>query len=183
MTITDKPISHYLAPALLAGGVALAASNWYLQPERAAAWVAAVVLLACMAVALVVSTGRPTGEAIRRAVVFAGWLLVISLGATLVGGLDAMSRRATHVVLGAFFVATGNAMPKTLTPLSALRCDPAKVQAFQRFVGWTWVLTGVAYSLAWLVLPLDVAKPVSVAFLGAGMLLVATRIAHLRWAR
>ena len=31
---------------------------------------------------------------------------------------------------------TGNAIPKTLTPLAALRCDPARVQAFNRFGDW-----------------------------------------------
>jgi len=38
-------------------------------------------------------------------------------------------------------------MPKALTPLSAAQCsgDPMKAQAFQRFVGWTWVLTGLRH--------------------------------------
>jgi len=39
-------------------------------------------------------------------------------------------------------------MPKTLTPLSAMQCDVASVQAFQRLVGWTWVLTGLAFAIA-----------------------------------
>jgi hypothetical protein len=35
----------------------------------------------------------------------------------------------------------------------------------QRFAGWTFVLTGLAFAAAWLVLPPDVAEPVSVAFI------------------
>ena len=59
------------------------------------------------------------------------------------------------VILGAFIVATGNALPKTLTPLSVLRCDPApaRAQALHRFAGWAWVLTSPALSVAWLALP------------------------------
>ncbi len=191
--MASKPISYYLAPALLVLSIALAAGNWYLQPERAMAWGTAVLLLGGMSVAFLLVSRRSSdegalrhaGDAIRSAIVFAGLIMAISLAAklaTTLGVVDDpdLSRRTTMVMLAAFFVFTGNALPKTLTPLSALQCNGAKTQAFQRFAGWTWVLTGLAFAIAWLVLPLDLAKPVSAVILTSGMLLVMAQILRLR---
>jgi hypothetical protein len=52
----------------------------------------------------------------------------------------------------------GNVMPKHLPPLSSMRCDGARQQAFQRLAGWTWVLCGVASALGWLALSIDAAE-------------------------
>jgi hypothetical protein len=173
----------------------LAAGNWYLRPEGAAAWLAAFLLLGCMALAFLFAPGRSkneaarhAGDSIRSGVVFAGLIMVFSLAvklATTLGAFDDvdLARRATMAIIGALFVFTGNAMPKTLTPLSALQCDPAKVQAFQRFAGWTWVLTGLAFAIVWIVLPVGLAKPVSLLLLMGGMLIVASQIIRLRWKR
>ena len=190
--MTSKPISYYLAPALLALSIALAAGNWYLRPERAMAWGTAVLVLGGMSLALLFVSRRSTdegalrdaGDAIRRAIVFSGLIIGFSLAAKLATALGAfdgpdVSRRVTMVMMGAFFVFTGNALPKTLTPLSALQCSGAKNQAFQRFAGWTWVLTGLAFAIAWLVLPLDLAKPVSTAILMSGMFLVLAQVLRL----
>ena len=119
---------------------------------------------------------------------FSGLILVISLGMKLALVLGAvkdadLSRRATMVILGVFFAFTGNGMPRTLTPLAVMRCDPARVQAFQRFAGWTWVLTGLAFAGVWLLLPLGLAKPVSVIVLMSGMLAIAAQLARLRTTR
>jgi hypothetical protein len=187
--------SALAAPALLALSIALTAGNWYIQPDRAWAWGSAAFLIGCMAVALLLAprtssdaARRAAGDSIRSAVVFAGLVLVISLGMKLATALGAigdndLSRRATMVILGAFFVVTGNRMPKTLTPLVALQCDPARLQAFQRLAGWTWVLTGLAFAIVWLLLPLDLAKPVSVVVLMAGMLVTASQLVRLRTSR
>ena len=195
MTMTAKPISHFLAPALLVLSTVLAAANWFLQPARAGAWAATLAFLGCMAVAFVFAhrrsgneAQRRAGDAIRHAVVFAGLMLAIPLSMRLGTALGVLhdadlSRRTTMVLMGAFIAFTGNAMPKTLTPLSALQCDAAKVQAFQRFAGWTWVLTGVAYAIIWLVMPLGLAKPVSVVLLMTGMLAVAVQLLRLRRTR
>jgi hypothetical protein len=192
MIMGSKPMSAVVAHALLALTVLLTAPNWYFQPERRAAWVAALVFVGAMALALRVARRRQRdgaagyGETIRG-VVFGALILIVSLVMRLIvqlGGLDDpdVTRRATMVFTGAFFVFSGNAMPKRLAPLSG-QCDGARTQAFQRFVGWTWVLMGGAFSLAWLVLPVDVAKPVSVAMIMAGVAAVATQMARLRWAR
>jgi hypothetical protein len=195
MTMTAKPISHYLAPALLVLSTLLVAANWVLQPARAGAWVATLAFLVCMLVAFLFALRRQenearrrAGDAIRHAVVFAGLMLAVTLSARLAATLgvvhDAdLSRRMTMVFMGAFIAFTGNAMPKTLTPLSALQCDGARVQAFQRFAGWTWVLTGLGFAIAYLVLPLDLAKPISLVLLMTGMLLIAVQLLRLRRTR
>jgi Flp pilus assembly protein TadB len=63
-----------------------------------------------------------------------------------------------------------------LTPLSTMACDGARTQAFQRFSGWTWFMAGLTFAMVWLVMPLDVAKPLSIVVIVAGMLLVATQL-------
>ena len=81
---------------------------------------------------------------------------------------------------GLFFVMTGNAVPRTLTPLSAGQCaDPARAQAFQRFMGWTWVLTGLSFAAAWPILPLDLAERVALTCLFAGMVIMVTALVRL----
>jgi hypothetical protein len=197
MTMATRPISHYLAPALLVTGALLAAANWYLQPARATAWGSALLVMCCMALIYVFArrfSGRDAARrsatgAITNAVVLGGLIMVISLVAKLAASLGAVAgdsdlgRRMAMVITGIVLVFMGNAMPKTLTPLSALRCDGARAQAFQRLAGWTWVLTGVAYAAAWMVLPIDVAKPVSVVIVLCAMLVNVTWLIRLRWTR
>src|SRR5262245_50216479 len=128
---------------------------------------------------------RPHGNPVRRALAFAGMMLACSLLARFAPRLGlfvdiATTKRFSMAMLGVFLVITGNALPKMLTPLSDLRCDPAKVQAFQRFSGWMWVLTGLAFSGIWLLSPLDVAYPLSMLVLLGGMLINAVRLVRLR---
>jgi hypothetical protein len=196
MTMRARPISDYVAPLLLVVSTALAAGNWYVQPARAAFWASTLLLIACMMLAFLViprlqqdETARNrAGHSIRSAVVFAGLILAITLGVKLAGAMGAIenadfSRRATMVIMGAFFMFTGNAIPKTLTPLSALQCNAARVQAFQRFAGWMWVLTGLAFALVWVLLPLDLAKPVSTILLVTGILTIVSQMVRLRRTR
>jgi hypothetical protein len=190
--MNTRPISYFLAPALLVLIAVLTAVNWYLRPERVSNVAPVLLLLAIMTVAFFLSLRRTreevrrrAAEEIRRAIMFAGLIVVIPLSANLAAALGVisdvdLSKRVTMAIVGAFFVFTGNALPKTLTPISALQCDVAKVQAFQRLTGWTWVLMGLAYAIVWLVLPLNLAKPVSMALLLSGMLVVATQIIRLR---
>ena len=90
-----------------------------------------------------------------------------------------LPRRAMMAVIGAFLVSTGNAIPKTLTPMSALR-DADRVQAFQRFAGWTWVLTGLALAMSWLVLPVNLAESMTFLLVPGGVLLIGAQLVRLR---
>lgn len=198
--MTAHPIRNTLPPALLACAAALAAGNWYLDPARAAAWGAALVVLAVMAAALALSprpaTGRTldgssssrAGEKVRTSVLFGALILALPLAAKLeaaIGWPDRIdwAHRLTMVAVGMFFVVAGNALPKTLTPLSATQCDAATVQAIQRLSGWTWVLTGLGFAVCWLVLPAAVAEPVSVSLIAAAILVIVTQSARLRRTR
>lgn len=188
---TSRPVSYYLAPALLLVSALLAAGNWSLQPERSSSWIAALITLAVMALALWLATRRAPSAAarsaadyIRHGVVFAALILAVSLSlrlASAVGLSDDrdLRQRLTMVILGAFFVFTGNLMPKMLTPLSTLRCDGARTSALQRLMGWTWVLTGLGFMVPWLVLPPDTARPISVAIILGGALTVTARVIRL----
>ena len=101
---------------------------------------------------------RRTGDSIRRGLVFAGLMIVVSLAAKYVttrGGVHSadLSLRLVMAIAGVFLMSTGNMIPKTLRPLSAMRCDATKAQSFRRLAGWTWVLAGLAVAISWLALP------------------------------
>jgi hypothetical protein len=87
-----------------------------------------------------------------------------------------LPKRLTMAIFGAFVAFSGNAMPKMLTPLASMRCDPGKVQEMQRFAGLTWVITGLAYALAFLLLPWSMAEPIAVLVLMFGTVAVAARV-------
>ena len=130
------------------------------------------------------SSNRNRNE-LRVAIGFAGSIVGIALLSRLAASLGwghaaELSSRASMAVMGAFFVLTGNAVPKTLTPLAAMKRDPARVQAFRRVAGWAWVLTGVAYSLAWFALPTRLAVNATFLIVPAGMLVVALSWLRLR---
>lgn len=177
----------YAAPAVIVLSALLVAGNWYLQPGRAGAWIVTGAVLAVMTGALRVRRrdGAPQrdGDAdIRRGVVFAGVMLALSLGGTLAGaagliGRDELPRRTLMAMSGVLLAYFGNGMPKTLTPLSSLQCDPRVAQAFRRFAGWVWVLAGLAVAVEWIFVPLDVATSVSIpTLLAAVTVTIAWRV-------
>ena len=177
-----------MTPALLTLGVILAIANWSLTPERSRAWLITVGLLAFLVVPLAIarrlrSRGilSPSSDQISSGVGFAALIMVVALSGKFLqtlGVIDDQSfaRRLTMALVGVLLAMIGNATPKRLTPLSALGCDGARNQAFQRFTGWIWFMAGLTYAMVWLVMPLDVAKPLSVMVVVAGLLLVATQL-------
>jgi len=181
-------VTRYVTPALLALSVILALANWYLTPERSRAWAITLGLLVFLVVPLAIarrlrSRGilSPSSDQISSAVGFAALMMVIALSGKLLqtlGVIDdqSLSRRLTMALVGVFLAMIGNMTPKRLTPLSALGCDGARNQAFQRFTGRTWFMAGLTFAMVWLVMPLDVAKPLSVTVVVAGLLLVATQL-------
>lgn len=117
---------------------------------------------------------------IRNALILAGLMLALALGlawANNAGHLsEETSRRASQVLAGLVVVYFANLVPKSLEPLLA-GCEPSRAQAMQRFGGWTLVIGGLGYSVAWLVAPLEVAKPAAIAILATALVLVVGRCA------
>jgi hypothetical protein len=194
--VSTRPTSYYLAPVLLGLGVLLAAGNWLVEPARAVSSAAAMTLFAGLAVVWGCSTlffrqwmdedaRRNAGDSIRHAVAFGGLIMVCSLAVKLATALGAVANpdlagRMSNVTVGLLLAYLGNGLPKMLTPLSVLQCDGTRVQAFQRFAGRTWVLTGIAFATVWLLLPLDLARPLSLVLLACGMVDIVAQIVRLR---
>ena len=124
--------------------------------------------------------------AVAGAVVFGALMMIIPLALTLahayglVHDPDSGMRRTTMIMLGAYLAATGNAMPRMLPPTSSMPGGGARVQAFQRLAGWTWVLCGLGFATAWLALPIDAAGPVSTALCVAAMVVTIVQLLRLR---
>ena len=171
--MVPNSLKSRVASALSAVGIALVLANWYRKPEAGLAWAAALAMFVVMVVALRMSrraVRRVTGEAaavrsvesVTTAVVFAALVMGIPLAVTLARsyGLvdgDDVARRSTGVLTGIFLAMLGNGMPKHLPPMSSMRCDGSRQQAFHRRAGWTWALCGLGSAISWLVLSIDAA--------------------------
>lgn len=118
---------------------------------------------------------------IRKALVLAGFVLAFSFGLTLAvksGWIETDTMlRAQGVMSGLVLVLIANLVPKTVDRHAEARCDPTRAQAVQRFSGWALVLAGLGQVLAWLVLPIDWANPVSMTLVGTAVVLVLARVA------
>jgi len=164
MTTATRPLSRQLAPALLAISMLLAAWNWYVQPQRglgldghprhARAPDGGGSRRSTNAAR---GFGTPRGRLhrerhrVRRAHVgvFAGpeaghRARCDEPFRSVAADVDGHSRSVLRV--------HRERPAQDLSPLAA-NCDGARVQAFQRLAGWTWVLTGLTFATAWLVLP------------------------------
>jgi hypothetical protein len=185
-----------LVLALVAIGLALA--NWNAKPAAALAWAAviviSVVMVAVQRLSQIALSRSPNdaawvrgGASVDGAVVFGALMIIIPLALTLahayglVDDPDTGMRRTTMIMIGAYLAVTGNAMPRMLPPTSSMPGgDGARVQAFQRHAGWTWVLCGLGYAMAWLALPIDAAGPISMALVATGMIVTIVQLLRLR---
>ena len=99
---------------------------------------------------------------VRRGLIYAGLIIAAAGGARIATAHGVLGSdwpaRAMMAVIGVFLMATGNAIPKTLTPLSACAYDPATLQRLQRQAGWTFTLAGAGVAIGWLVLPVPLAN-------------------------
>jgi hypothetical protein len=121
----------------------------------------------------------------NRGVVFAALMMIMPLAMTLAHAYGVVDdpdsgTRGSQILLGAYLVVFGNALPRSLPPISSMPFDDARIQAFQRATGWTWVLGGLGYAAAWLALPIDAAGPVAMALVGAAMIVTIVRMVRLR---
>ena len=179
--------------------IVLALANWNARPDARWAWAAAVVMSVLMVIARhrsQLAFRRSSGDAasvrsyasVTSAVAFGALMMIIPLAVTLAHAYGVVDdpdsgRRTTMIILGAYLAVTGNALPRTLPPVSSLPCNGARVQTFQRLAGWTWALCGLGFATAWLALPTDVAEPVSMALVAAAMIVTITQLLRLRRAR
>ena len=164
-------VSHAALAAVSALVAFTSAWMWHLQPERILLYglTGTMIPVAWVGMLLYERRGSRTGGArtahASKALAAATALLAASLVMALVEGLGILNGetadRVVGVGIGILLTLIGNTVPKALTPLVKLRCDPADVQAFRRFAGWTFVLTGIAYASTWLVLTADRAAVVS----------------------
>lgn len=92
---------------------------------------------------------------------------------------DESARRLLGVLLGAVVVGFSNTIPKMLASRSRLRCSPAQDQAARRFAGWSMVLGGLGYMLAWIFAPLSMAALIGGAALAIGLTLALLRCLRL----
>ena len=183
------------ASALTAAGLVLVLANWYAKPDAALAWTATLAMFALMFAALRWSRVQrsSTGDAAARrgpdqiptAVVFAALMMGIPLALTLArsyGVVDdiGLGRRSTGVLVGVFLATLGNVMPKHLPPLSSMRCDGARQQAFHRLAGWTWVLCGLGSAIGWLALSIDSAELATTVLVVAAMVVTIGQLLRLR---
>jgi len=187
------------ASVLTAVGIVLVVANWYAKPEAGLAWTAPLAMFAVMFAALRVSRfalRRSTGDATARrsvdwittGVVFGALMMGIPLALTLARSYGVVNdpdlgRRSTGVLVGAFLVMLGNVIPKTLPPLSSMQCDGARLQAFQRFAGWTWVLCGLGSAIGWLALSIDSAEIATTVLVVTAMVVTIVQMLRLRLRR
>ena len=92
---------------------------------------------------------------------------------------DEAARRLLGVLLGAVVVAFSNSIPKMLVARARQRCSPGQDQAARRFAGWSMVLGGLGYMLAWIFAPLQVAALIGGAALAIGVALAVLRCMRL----
>jgi len=117
---------------------------------------------------------------IGRALIIAAGILAVSALLKLMSPeyiSEELSRRLLGVLLGAAVLLYANAVPKALTPLARMRCNPATEQSLRRFTGWSLTLGGLMYALAWLFAPITSASTISAILLGPALLLAILRYA------
>ena len=190
-------ISSRTVSALPLIGIGLALANWNAKPAAAWAWAAVIVVFLAMIAARRLSqlaSSRSPGDAasarsvasVAGAVVIGALMMIIPLALTLahayglVDDPDSGIQRTIMIMVGAYLAVTGNAMPRMLPPMSSMPCDGARVQAFQRHAGWTWVLCGLGFVIAGLALPIDAQTPISMALVATAMIVTIVQLLRLR---
>lgn len=116
---------------------------------------------------------------ISRSLLLAGLLLGVALALRLLSPAymnPDIARRTMGVLMGAVVVVYANAVPKVLSPLTLMHCDPLTEQSLRRFAGWSLAFGGLAYATMWAIAPLKNASVLAAWFLGATVLLVIVRL-------
>ena len=88
-----------------------------------------------------------------------------------------VKQRLLGVMSGVLVIVYANAVPKMLTPLVRLQCSPVAEQSLRRLTGWSLVLGGAAFALAWTFVPLEYANIIAMMLLGSSVLVVMGAVA------
>lgn len=126
---------------------------------------------------------RASRTALAQGAWLAGLLIAAALLLKLLTPAHLGHEQATRwlgVLSGALVVLYANAVPKALTPLIRLRCDPVAEQSLRRFAGWSLALGGIGYALAWAAAPYSIANLLAGAVLATTLLLVVARVVTAR---
>ena len=189
-------IASWTVWALPLLGIAMAVANWVARPDRAWPWVAAIAVFVVMLgvrhlaqVAIRRSAGDPMAvkslASVPAAVAWGAAIMVAALAVNLAQASGVLTdaeigARLTMAIIGASLAASGNALPRMLPPVSAMGDQATRVQAFQRLAGRIWVAAGLGFAAAWLVLPIDLATPASVAVVACAMAVTVAQLLPLR---
>jgi len=79
------------------------------------------------------------------------------------------AQRVLGALMGCVVVLYANSVPKILAPLARQRCNPAVEQSLRRFCGWSLVLGGAGYVIAWLAAPIAWANLAAAISLGLAL--------------
>jgi hypothetical protein len=189
--------SYRIASTLPLIAIGLALANWNVKPSAAWAWTAVIVISVVMVAVQrfwQLALSRSPGNAalvrsvasVANGVVFGALMMIVPLALILahayglVDDPDSGMRRTIMVIVGAYLAVTGNAIPRLLPPTSSLPFNGARVQAFQRLAGWTWVLCGLGFAIAALALPIDMAAPVSMTLVAIAIIVTIVELLRLR---
>lgn len=168
--------------------VGLATTNWILRPDSASSWVAAMTALPIF---YLVETFFHKGNRKRAhrpdesrffhgSILVAGLMLVAGLGLKMVDFLSDFSLDTTErvfgVAMGLVLVVMGNMLPKKLGPLGDKTVTLYNTPAIQRFAGRSFVLAGLGYAGAWIILPVDQANSVAMGICLTAVILVLLRL-------
>lgn len=156
--------------------ISLGLLGWSLFPDNASNWALVVIALPALWAFLEAAHAGRSGqdndgiiEWHRTVIVWVGLVVIVSIGfqlaiATNLIGAEwaATARRVRGVMFGIGLGIWGNYLPKLVSPWS-LDSEPFDWQRVHRFAGWLATLCGAALVLVWLTLPIETARPASIA--------------------
>ena len=171
--------------------VAIAIGNWMIDPDAAAKWIFVMVLFPVVVLSANFSSYKGSctiqdREKLNRTLSLAGSILVVALSLKMVEITQLLSEQQIDwlmvYIIGGFFIFFGNNIPKAMIPLNAKHCSPAQYQSLQRFIGWGFVLIGIAYIGIHFILPMETAENFGriILWTGLAILIIRTFIARHR---
>ena len=178
-TLSTSAMERFAAATAAATFLAGAWLCW-LMPDRAWAWgIAMLAMPVAWALIRTFSNSENLARTSKRlapAIAGAGLMLSVSMLAVIAQELaliqaqpGELSERAWGLIMGSLIAVYANVVPK-----QAASAAKAKVL---RFGGWSLVLGGLGYALAWLLVPLAHANLVACLILGSALTLVLARVA------